>query len=106
MSKKFSKDRRDAVGSSAAEVASKHKDSKPRNLRALFVLITLSISFLLPLVTLRLNRNLIKTLKKQTQTLIYRVGDKWGFCNSNKKMIIQPPIYNGAYPFSEGLAAA
>ncbi|MFA4931726.1 MAG: WG repeat-containing protein [Caldisericia bacterium] len=40
----------------------------------------------------------------EVTTLIpYRKGDKWGFCNSNKKVII-PTVYDGARPFSDGIA--
>jgi len=39
-----------------------------------------------------------------TATLIpYRRGDKWGFCDSNKKIVIEP-IYDHVEPFSDGLA--
>ena len=38
------------------------------------------------------------------QVLIpYRKKDKWGFCDRDKNLVIQP-IYDDAYPFSEGLA--
>ena len=33
----------------------------------------------------------------------YRKGDKWGFCDSNKRIVI-PLKYGYAFPFSEGLA--
>ncbi|MGC8789689.1 MAG: WG repeat-containing protein [Caldisericum sp.] len=33
----------------------------------------------------------------------YRKGNKWGFCDRNKKLVI-PAVYSWAYPFSQGLA--
>ena len=33
----------------------------------------------------------------------YRIGDKWGYCDSNRNIVIQPK-YDNAYPFREGLA--
>jgi len=33
----------------------------------------------------------------------YRKGDKWGFCDRNKKIVIEP-VYDDVYPFYEGLA--
>ena len=49
-----------------------------------------------------------KELKDETkETMVflipYRKGYKWGFCDRNKNLIIKP-IYDDAYPFSEGLA--
>ena len=45
------------------------------------------------------------TQKETIATLIpYRKGDKWGFCDRNKKLII-PAVYDYTEGFSEGLAA-
>jgi serine/threonine protein kinase len=45
------------------------------------------------------------TSSNSNQTLIpFRKGDKWGFSDVNKKIIIEPK-YDFAQPFSEGLAA-
>lgn len=40
----------------------------------------------------------------ETELIPYRKGDKWGFCTSDKKMVIEC-IYDKASIFSEGLAA-
>src|SRR5437667_443785 len=48
----------------------------------------------------------VKTLGEETgqENLIpYRKSERWGFSDSNKKLVIQPK-YDKAYPFSEGLA--
>jgi hypothetical protein len=37
------------------------------------------------------------------QLIPYRKGDKWGFCDKSKKIIIQP-VYDDAYTFKEGVA--
>jgi hypothetical protein len=49
--------------------------------------------------------NITPNTKKETiATLIpYRKGDKWGYCDRNKKIVI-PIQYDGAMPFNEGLA--
>ena len=44
------------------------------------------------------------TEKETVATLVpYRKGDKWGFCDWNKKIVI-PVQYDDAWLFSEGLA--
>ncbi len=44
-------------------------------------------------------------VSKQLPSLIpYRVGDKWGYCDTNKKILIQP-LYDEVGFFNEGLAA-
>ncbi len=44
------------------------------------------------------------SLMAQTSELIpYRKGDKWGYCDRNKKIVIKPK-YESADPFSDGLA--
>lgn len=49
--------------------------------------------------------NLVKYDKSFYSILIpYRKGDKWGYCNYKKEIII-PCKYNAAEPFSEGIAA-
>jgi len=40
----------------------------------------------------------------QSELIPYRKGDKWGFCDRNKKIVI-PIKYDLVWPFSEGLAA-
>jgi len=43
-------------------------------------------------------------VSKQLPSLIpYRVGEKWGYCDTNKKIVIQP-AYDEVGFFSEGLA--
>lgn len=43
--------------------------------------------------------------REKLVTLIpYRAGDKWGYCDWNKKLVIKP-TYDDARPFEEGLAA-
>lgn len=46
----------------------------------------------------------VEAQSTDSQMLIpYRVGDKFGYCDVNKKIIIQPK-FDFAYPFSEGFA--
>jgi hypothetical protein len=40
----------------------------------------------------------------QPELIPYRKGDKWGFCDRNKKIVI-PIKYDLVWPFSEELAA-
>ncbi len=102
MSKKSNKNRRGAVGRGrSSKQVQKFKNPKFKG----FVRINYFIHFVFTSfgnfkAQLQFNKN-----SKEIQTLIYRVGDERGFCNRNKKTIIRL-IYNGACPFSEGLAAA
>jgi len=41
--------------------------------------------------------------QKQDQLIPYRSGDKWGYCNSKKEIIIKP-VYERLTPFSNGVA--
>ena len=41
--------------------------------------------------------------EKVVALIPYRKGDKWGFCNRDRKMVI-PTVYDSVYLFSEGLA--
>ncbi|MEO0233878.1 MAG: WG repeat-containing protein [candidate division WOR-3 bacterium] len=45
-----------------------------------------------------------QNLPEPPEFIPYRKGDKWGFCDRNKKIVIECK-YDGALPFSEGLAA-
>ena len=40
---------------------------------------------------------------KKVRLIPFRKGDKWGFCDENKKLVIEAK-YDNAQPFSEGLA--
>jgi len=104
LSKKFSKGGRGTVCSSAAETVSEHKSSKIQNLRVLFVLIVLSILFFTSCTNFKTQSQFDKNLQELPTLTPYRIADKWGFCDRNKKMIIQP-VYDDARPFSDGLAA-
>src|SRR5450756_2877072 len=41
--------------------------------------------------------------EKVVALIPYRKGDKWGFCNRDRKMVI-PTVYDSVYLFREGLA--
>src|SRR5664280_620542 len=41
--------------------------------------------------------------EKVVALIPYRKGDKWGFCNRDRKMVI-PTVYDSVDLFSEGLA--
>src|SRR5450756_3105964 len=41
--------------------------------------------------------------EKVVALIPYRKGDKWGFCNRDRKMVI-PTVYDSVYLFTEGLA--
>lgn len=45
----------------------------------------------------------IKSQISQNILIPYRKGDKWGFCNEKKNILVEPK-YDDAVPFSEGLA--
>jgi len=95
LSKKFSKGGRGTVCSSAAETVSEHKSSKIQNLRVLFVLIVLSILFFTSCTNFKTQSQFDKNLQELPTLTPYRIADKWGFCDRNKKMIIQP-VYDDA----------
>ena len=42
------------------------------------------------------------SLSAQTKIYPYRKGRLWGYCDANKKIIVQP-VYNITYPYSDGL---
>ncbi|MGC9000874.1 WG repeat-containing protein, partial [Caldisericum sp.] len=91
-----------------ASLEGKYVESKPKRKST-----TIIIPLILILVLLFGLFALIKFIKPNTTsnteqetiaTLIpYRKGDKWGFCDRNKKLVI-PAVYDGADPFSQGLA--
>ncbi len=80
------------------------KDSELRKIKSLFNIAVIEgnlskVSF--RLFSMRLPQ---EELFATEQMLIpYRKGDKWGFCNTNKQIVIAPH-YDDASPFSEGLA--
>jgi len=41
--------------------------------------------------------------KKVAVLIPYRKGDKWGFCDRARKMVV-PAIYDDVGPFSEGIS--
>ncbi|MGB9694130.1 MAG: WG repeat-containing protein, partial [Fervidobacterium sp.] len=65
--------------------------------KILIVLLLLTVLF----TSCNISKN---TTQSELPALIpYRVGKKWGFCDKDKKIIVEP-VYREAHLFSEGLA--
>ena len=82
---------------------SKRSSKKPLSIIIPLILIIVIASSLFIFVKY-IKPNITPNKQETVATLIpYRKKDKWGFCDRDKNLVIQP-IYDDAYPFSEGLA--
>ncbi len=68
------------------------------------VFLALSRVFFLMFIFLNAGLLIAQKLPNPPELIPYRKGDKWGFCDRNKKIVIECK-YDGALPFSEELAA-
>jgi predicted nucleic acid-binding Zn ribbon protein len=85
------------------EKKEKRKTSKLRIILPIVIVLVLLFSSLAVYQVLKPRIDANK--EQEVATLIpYRKGDKWGFCDRNKKLVI-PAVYDMVWPFSEGLAA-
>jgi predicted nucleic acid-binding Zn ribbon protein len=80
-------------------------DDKKRGFKVRIILPVVLVLVLLAasLVMYQVIRAHTGMTQKVASLIPYRKGDKWGFCDSSKNVVI-PTVYDEVYPFSEGLA--
>src|SRR5450756_110486 len=79
------------------------KDRKYSSLKVILPIVIVLVLLFSSFAVYQMIRTRAGKDEKVVALIPYRKGDKWGFCNRDRKMVI-PTVYDSVYLFSEGLA--
>src|SRR5450756_2539798 len=79
------------------------KDRKYSSLKVILPIVIVLVLLFSSFAVYQMIRTRAGKDEKVVALIPYRKGDKWGFCNRDRKMVI-PTFYDSVYLFSEGLA--